>query len=140
MHLIFTFIKSLQDIYMLIRLTLSNTRKDIVKLTFPSPLQYINGSLFKPLSSLKNLFQSTFMQCCSVALQTRLLCAPAFIAHSWMPEDDAWMVGPINHGRRYREVGEFGRSPYGKSTFLLKVIEISIIRYYHISFINCSFL
>ena len=35
------------------KVTLPNIRKGLVKVTFPSPLQYLNGSLFKPLLSLK---------------------------------------------------------------------------------------
>ena len=38
--------------YMFIKVTLPNIRKSLVNVSFPSPLQYLNGSLSKYLSSV----------------------------------------------------------------------------------------
>ena len=40
------------------KVTLPNIRKGLVKVTFPSHLQYLNGSLSKSLRSLKVYFRA----------------------------------------------------------------------------------
>ena len=48
------------------KVTLSNIRRGLVKVTFPSPLQYLKGSLSKPLSSFNVCFNTAnvaFVSC-----------------------------------------------------------------------------
>ena len=44
-----------------LKVTLPNTRKCLVKVTFPSPFQYLNGSLYKSLRSLKVYFHAVLV-------------------------------------------------------------------------------
>ena len=44
-----------------LKVTLPNIRKGLVKVTFPSHLQYLNGSLSKSLRSLKVYFRAVLV-------------------------------------------------------------------------------
>ena len=44
------------------KVTLPNIRKGLVKVTFPSHLQYLNGSLSKSLRSLKVYFRAVYAE------------------------------------------------------------------------------
>ena len=46
------------------KVTLSNIRKSLVKVTFPSPLSYLNDSLTKSLSTLKAYFHAVLGNLC----------------------------------------------------------------------------
>ena len=67
------------------KVTLSNIRKGFVKVTFPSPFQYLNSSLSKSLSTLNVYFRTVLYRRSSVIMSWfftdvlfRIIGAPSF--------------------------------------------------------------
>ena len=63
------------------KVTLPNIRKGFVKVTFPSHLQYLNGSLSKSLRSLKVYFRAV-VYACMVSIYDKYVISPAISCSS----------------------------------------------------------